>query len=208
MIRLKTVQCVSAALAIAAVGCHSAPPAQPAAPARSSVNTDSIARAAAARAEAARRDSISRADAARRDAAARAEADQRARDAAAAAAKSALDSKIFFDYQHDELRSEALATLDAKVPVLRTYPSLRIRIEGNADDRGSDEYNIALGQRRSAAAKRYLVSRGIDDSRIDIVSFGEEHPTCHDESESCWHQNRRDEFSIVAGNTSLGTARQ
>jgi peptidoglycan-associated lipoprotein len=168
------------------------------------MNADSLARAqAAAQAEAARRDSIARAEAAKRDAAARAEADQRAREAAAAA-KAALDSKIFFDYQLDELRADAQATLDAKVPVLRKYSNLRIRIEGNADERGSGEYNIALGQRRSAAAKRYLVSRGIDESRIDIVSFGEDRPLCQNESETCWHQNRRDEFLVVAGQVGAG----
>lgn len=205
MIRNYLVLLSSAAVVIGAAACHSAPPPVTPAPVVARTNTGDPAADARARAEAARRDSIARADAARRDAAARAEADRRAREAAAAAARAALDSKIFFDYQHDELRPESIALLDAKVPVLRAHPNLRIRIEGNADERGSDEYNMALGQRRSAAARRYLVSRGIDESRIDIVSFGEEKPVCRDETEPCWHQNRRDEFVVVAGAEAFGS---
>jgi peptidoglycan-associated lipoprotein len=187
-------------LALCAVGstaCHHAPPAAvaPAPVTHAAVNNNDA--DAAARAAAARRDSIARADAARRDAAARAEADRLAREAAAA--KSALSAKVYFDYQRDELRNESKAALDAKIPVLRAHPGLKIRIEGNADDRGSAEYNIALGQRRSAAAKRYIVSQGIDASRIDIVSFGKERPVCEVDAETCWHQNRRDDFVIVAG---------
>ena len=82
----------------------------------------------------------------------------------------------------------------------------KIRIDGNADDRGSDEYNLALGQRRSATAKRYLEARGIDASRIEVVSFGKERPLCKEEAETCWQQNRRDGFSITAGAASLGAS--
>jgi peptidoglycan-associated lipoprotein len=80
----------------------------------------------------------------------------------------------------------------------RTLAS-RIRIAGHTDSRGSDEYNLALGQRRAAAAKRYLTDRGIDGSRVEIVSFGEERGTCTEESDSCWSRNRRDEFEITGG---------
>jgi peptidoglycan-associated lipoprotein len=83
--------------------------------------------------------------------------------------------------------------------VLRTQGALHIRIDGNADDRGSDEYNLALGQRRSATAKRYLEARGIDGTRIEVVSFGKEGPACSQEAESCWQQNRRDGFSVTSG---------
>jgi peptidoglycan-associated lipoprotein len=83
--------------------------------------------------------------------------------------------------------------------VLQARPDVRIRIEGNADERGSDEYNLALAQRRSAAAKRYLVARGIADARIEVVSFGKERPVCQEHVESCWQQNRRDEFVITTG---------
>ena len=104
----------------------------------------------------------------------------------------------------DALRADAQAALDAKVPVLQSQAALHIRIDGNADDRGSDEYNLALGQRRSATAKRYLEARGIDGSRIEVVSFGKERPVCKAEDEGCWQQNRRDGFTVTAGAGSSG----
>jgi len=93
--------------------------------------------------------------------------------------------------------------LDAKLPILRANPNMRIRIEGNCDDRGSEEYNLALGQRRAAAAKRYLTDFGIDAGRIDIISYGHERPVCTQDSEDCWSQNRRDDFVIVAGSDNI-----
>jgi peptidoglycan-associated lipoprotein len=83
--------------------------------------------------------------------------------------------------------------------VLTQNTGIRIRISGHTDNRGSDEYNLALGQRRAAAAKRYLTDRGIDGGRIEIVSFGEERPKCTSDDESCWSDNRRDEFEITVG---------
>jgi peptidoglycan-associated lipoprotein len=189
---------------VAASACHH-PPAPVVAPAPVAAPTDDGS-AARARADAARRDSIARADADRRAREAADEAARRAREAAEAA-RAALSAKIYFDYDRDELLPEATAVLDSKVPVLRANAALRIRIEGNADDRGSDEYNLALGQRRAAQARRYLVSRGVAESRIDVTSFGEERPVCHDDAEGCWHQNRRDEFVITSGGEQLATPR-
>jgi peptidoglycan-associated lipoprotein len=83
---------------------------------------------------------------------------------------------------------------------------VQIRIEGNADERGSDEYNLALAQRRSAAARRYLVARGIAEARIEVVSFGKERPVCQEHVETCWQQNRRDEFVITTGTMSSTSA--
>ena len=80
---------------------------------------------------------------------------------------------------------------------------MRIRIAGHTDERGSDEYNLALGQRRAAAAKRYLIAQGIDEARIDVVSFGEERPMVEGSDESAWSQNRRDEFEIVVGGDAI-----
>jgi peptidoglycan-associated lipoprotein len=192
---LRPVALFAAALIVAA--CHKAPaPAPAAAPAPAPDNSAADARA---RAAATRADSIARADAARRDAAARDEAARRAREAADAAARATLSAAIYFDLDQDALRPEAEQQLDAKVGVLKSQTALHIRIDGNADDRGSDEYNLALGQRRSAIAKRYLEARGIDGSRVEVVSFGKERPACKDEAESCWHQNRRDGFSITSG---------
>lgn len=115
------------------------------------------------------------------------------------AATAALTATIYFDLDRSDITDDSRAKLDAKVPVLTQNTAVRIRIAGHTDTRGSDEYNLALGQRRAAAAKRYLTDRGIDGSRIEIVSFGEERPTCTDESEGCWSRNRRDEFEITGG---------
>jgi peptidoglycan-associated lipoprotein len=199
----RTTALVVAALAIAA--CHKAPTPAPA-PAAAPDNSAAEARARAA--AQARADSIARAEAARRDAAAREEADRRAREAAAAvaAARATLAAAIYFDLDKDDLRPDAQQTLDAKVALLKSQAALHIRIDGNADDRGSDEYNLALGQRRSATARRYLEARGIDGSRLEVVSFGKEKPVCTQEGESCWQQNRRDGFSITAGAALLGAS--
>ncbi|MHB1863543.1 MAG: peptidoglycan-associated lipoprotein Pal [Gemmatimonadaceae bacterium] len=161
---------------------------------------DSIARAEAAARDKARADSIAAATRARQDSI---DAANRERAAEAARLKAALETKIFFDYNKSNLRDDAKSTLDAKLPILQANSGVRIRIEGNADERGSDEYNQALGMRRAEEARRYLVEKGIDAGRIDIVSFGEEHPVCTEHEESCWSQNRRDEFVIVAGGDNL-----
>jgi peptidoglycan-associated lipoprotein len=110
-----------------------------------------------------------------------------------------LTATILFDYDRSDITDDARSKLDQKVPILTQNSGVRIRIAGHTDSRGSDEYNLALGQRRAAAAKRYLTDRGIDGGRIEIVSFGEERPTCTDESEGCWSRNRRDEFEITGG---------
>jgi peptidoglycan-associated lipoprotein len=198
-IPLRTAALVVAALAVAA--CHKAPapaPAPKAAPAPDNSAAEARARAAAARA-----DSIARADAARRAAAASEDAARRAREAAAAE-RATIGATIYFDLDKDALRTDAQHTLDAKVAILKSQAAMHIRIDGNADDRGSDEYNLALGQRRSATAKRYLEARGVDASRIEVVSFGKERPVCKADDESCWQQNRRDGFSITSGAGSAG----
>ncbi|MFL5480795.1 MAG: peptidoglycan-associated lipoprotein Pal [Gemmatimonadaceae bacterium] len=108
-----------------------------------------------------------------------------------------ITGPIYFDFDKSTIRPDAAATLDAKIPWLQANPGMRIRIEGNADERGSDEYNLALGQRRAASAKRYLVDHGIAADRFDLVSYGEERPVCTEHNEACWQQNRRDDFRIV-----------
>jgi peptidoglycan-associated lipoprotein len=108
-----------------------------------------------------------------------------------------ITAPIYFDFDKSTIRPDAAATLDAKLPYLQANPGMRIRIEGNADERGSDEYNLALGQRRAASAKRYLVDHGITADRFDLVSYGEERPVCTEHNEACWQQNRRDDFRIV-----------
>jgi peptidoglycan-associated lipoprotein len=118
-------------------------------------------------------------------------------------AREALLAKVYFEFDRSELRDDQRATLDSKIPVLQANPNVRIRIEGNADERGSDEYNLALGNRRAQEARKYLTDHGVDAARIDISSNGEERPVCQDHEENCWKQNRRDEFVIVAGGDRL-----
>jgi len=123
--------------------------------------------------------------------------------AAVARVREALLAKVYFDFDRSELRDDQRAILDAKIPILRANTGVKIRIEGNADERGSDEYNQALGMRRAQTTRKYLIDNGIDASRIDISSNGEERPVCQEHNEDCWKQNRRDEFVIVAGGDNL-----
>src|SRR5512134_2291290 len=120
----------------------------------------------------ARADSIAAANEAR-DRAAR-EAADRARASAIEAARATLTATIYFDYDASDIRGDAKAALDAKLPILRANAGVTIRISGHADERGSDQYNDALGQSRAAATKRYLTDNGIDGARISIVSYGEQ----------------------------------
>jgi peptidoglycan-associated lipoprotein len=142
-------------------------------------------------------------------AAARAAADKAARDAAerlaaaAASARAAFVTPVYFDYDKSDIRDDQKATIEAKLPLFQANPDMRIRVAGNTDNRGSDEYNLALGQRRAAEVKRYLVARGIAESRIDVVSFGEERPAMAQDNEDAWTKNRRDEFEIIAGGNPL-----
>lgn len=126
-----------------------------------------------------------------------------ARNRALAATRATLAEKVFFDYDQSTLSDEARAALDKKLPILRANAGLRLRISGHADERGSDEYNIALGQRRAVAVKRYLMDQGIDGGRLDIVSLGEEQPAVQGMSEDAFAQNRRAEFEITAGGDAL-----
>jgi peptidoglycan-associated lipoprotein len=117
---------------------------------------------------------------------------------AAARARAVLAAPVYFGYDRSELDDEARAKLDEKVAVLVADRALRLRVDGHTDDRGSDEYNLALGQRRAAAVRRYLAQRQIDMNRIDVVTFGEERPSCMDANEACWRANRRAEFVVIA----------
>jgi peptidoglycan-associated lipoprotein len=139
-----------------------------------------------------------REEADRAAAAAKADADRSA--VSRAQVQSTLTTPVRFEFDRSVLTDDALQLLDAKVAALQANPSIRVRIEGNADDSGSDEYNMALSQKRAGIAHRYLTERGIDASRLQIVSFGEEKPTCTaNRDEPCRAQNRRDEFVVLSG---------
>ena len=177
-----------------AAACHK-PPA-PLAPEPAQASSDSASRA--------RADSIARANAARQAEIARAQAEQdslravREREQREAAqnadAMKVLGATIYFDFDKADLTEAARSLLLAKVPVLQARPNIHVRITGHTDDRGSSEYNLALGLRRAAEAKAFLVNNGIDASRLDITSMGAEQPAVQGDNEEAWSQNRRAEF--------------
>jgi peptidoglycan-associated lipoprotein len=142
------------------------------------------------------------ADSAERD---RLEKERMAREAAEKNRTVAADlaAMINFDYDQAQVRSADQATLDRKAAILIANPGVKLRIAGHADERGSDEYNLALGNRRAAAAKRYLENKGVDASRLDVISYGEERPLNPGSDETAYAQNRRDEFEVTAGANNL-----
>jgi peptidoglycan-associated lipoprotein len=124
------------------------------------------------------------------------------------AARASLTAPIYFDLDSDALTDADRAALDAKVGILNASSGVKIRVAGHTDERGSDEYNLALGQRRAAAAKRYLTQHGVPDAVIEVISYGEEHPALDGHDEGAWSKNRRDEFEITAGADALNPAAQ
>ena len=114
-----------------------------------------------------------------------------------------LAAMINFDYDQAMVRPADQATLDRKAAILVANPNVKLRISGHADERGSDEYNLALANRRAAAAKRYLENKGVDGSRLDVISYGEERPLNPGSDENAYAQNRRDEFEVTAGGDNL-----
>ncbi len=127
--------------------------------------------------------------------------------ARAAAARAALMTEIVapihFDYDQAAIKPEDMANLDRKAAILNANPALRIRISGHADERGSDEYNLVLGNSRALAAKRYLEGKGVSAARIEVTSFGEERPVDSTGTEEGWSRNRRDEFEVIGGGERL-----
>lgn len=98
--------------------------------------------------------------------------------------------RVFYGYDQSTLTGEARETLRRQAAWLASYPSVRILIAGNADERGTREYNLALGARRANAARDFLISQGVDPARIQSVSYGKENPVCRESSERCWALNR------------------
>ncbi|HEV8124348.1 MAG TPA: OmpA family protein [Gemmatimonadales bacterium] len=200
---------MSAALVAA---CHSNPPADQPAPqpteaeiARQRQVQDSLDAVARASAEAAR---VARA---------RADSVERVRVAAANAAREAAERvarktaelrtelavAVHFDVARAQLQEDDREALDRKVAILKANPGVRLRITGATDDRGSDKYNLALGDRRAAAVRKYLIDKGIDVARLDVASSGEGSPVDSGKDEAAWAQNRRAEFVIVSADSPL-----
>lgn len=130
---------------------------------------------------------------------ARAAADAAETERKMAALRTSLEQVVFFDYNEDKLRDDAAEILGQKVQILRANPGIRIRIVGHTDERGSVEFNQALGMRRAQVVKDYLTGFTIEEGRLEIVSMGEDQPQDPGHEESSWSRNRRAAFAITSG---------
>ena len=110
-----------------------------------------------------------------------------------------LEEQIHFALDRSDLSPDARAILAAKVEILRSEPGLTLRIDGHTDERGSDEYNLALSKRRAAEAKRFMVTQGIAVTRLESVGYGEEQPLDRAGGETAWAMNRRAGFQVTGG---------
>jgi peptidoglycan-associated lipoprotein len=188
------------AFMVTALACGGNPPPPPPEPVVDSAGIrDSIARAEAARRAEEER---LRREAEERERLAREAAEREAREAAERV-RGMLSAVINFDYDKSNIRPGDAAVLDQKIAILQANPALQISITGHCDERGSDEYNLALGNRRALAAREYMVNRGISADRISTASRGEEQPVDPASNEDAWARNRRDEFAITAGGDQL-----
>jgi peptidoglycan-associated lipoprotein len=108
-----------------------------------------------------------------------------------------LQQRVYFDYDQDNLREDAAAVLDAKAAILLANPAVTVAITGHTDERGTAEYNLALGQRRAAQVKRYLASKGVAEARLATQSLGDSQPAAPGTDEASYQQNRRAEFEVA-----------
>jgi peptidoglycan-associated lipoprotein len=113
-----------------------------------------------------------------------------------------VGDRVLFGYDRYDLDDAARRVLDRQAEWLAKFPSVTLALEGHADERGTREYNLALGARRAASVKDYLMSKGVNSSRLETISYGKERPVCQESSESCWGQNRRGASVIKGGATS------
>ena len=101
-----------------------------------------------------------------------------------------VGDRVFFEFNRSNLKPDARATLDKQSAWLAKYPNVNVQVAGNCDDRGTEEYNLALGQRRANSAADYLKAKGVSGARITTISYGKDRPTCTENTEQCWAQNR------------------
>jgi peptidoglycan-associated lipoprotein len=104
---------------------------------------------------------------------------------------------IHFNFDQFDLDSNTKKVLEQNATYLKSNPDMRVQIQGHCDERGTNNYNIALGERRAHSTKKYLVAQGVNAHRVNIISYGEEKPFCSDSNENCWHQNRRAHFLVA-----------
>ncbi len=115
-----------------------------------------------------------------------------------AAAQTISDGIIYFDFNMYDIKPEYREVLRQKAELMRQFPEIRVRIEGNCDDRGTQEYNLALGERRARAAYEYMVMLGVNPNQLEMISYGKERPAVQGTGERAWSLNRRDDFRVIA----------
>lgn len=108
-----------------------------------------------------------------------------------------MSETIYFAFDSFELSAESRAILSRKADILKQYPALMVQVAGHCDERGTNEYNLALGEKRARAATQYLVMLGVNASQLETISYGEERPADAGHTEAAWAKNRRDEFTVV-----------
>ena len=113
--------------------------------------------------------------------------------------KTNVGDTVFFDFDSHAIRADAQATLQKQAAWLKKFPAVRLVVEGHCDERGTREYNLALGDRRAYAVKEFLVSLGVDGNRLQNKSYGKERPVCTESDDACWAQNRRGYSLVVTG---------
>lgn len=115
-----------------------------------------------------------------------------------AAIQQITDGRVFFAFNKFDIKPEYKQVLQQKADLMKRYPRIRVRIEGNCDSRGTQEYNLALGERRARAAYEYMVMLGVNPGQLEMVSFGKENPLVEGTGEAVWSKNRRDDFRVVS----------
>lgn len=114
------------------------------------------------------------------------------------AAQVITDGIVYFDFDKFDIKPEYRELLRQKAELMKAYPSIHVRIEGNCDARGTQEYNLALGERRARAAYEYLVMLGVNPNQMEMISFGKERPAVEGTGPAVWAKNRRDDFRVIA----------
>lgn len=114
------------------------------------------------------------------------------------AAQQISDGIIYFDFDKYDIKNEYREVLNQKAALMKQFPSIRVRIEGHTDERGTQEYNLALGERRAKAAYEFLVLSGVNPNQLEIISYGKERPVVEGSNEQAWAANRRDNFRVIA----------
>ena len=104
---------------------------------------------------------------------------------------------VYFDFDSANLRPDAVQTVANIAQAMKSHPNWKVQIEGNCDDRGSTEYNLALGERRAGSARQQLIQDGVSQDALKTISYGKEKPVCTDQNEACWQKNRRDHFTLL-----------